>query len=75
MKFWVVSNPLPQVNTPKYQMYAVSPNPNYPCYKYCKDLIGIRVSNGHNYVAIIDILDCNWGEFEYRVQNYPPNWA
>ena len=58
MKFWVVSNPLPQVNSAKYQMYAVNPNPNV-----------------HNYKAIIAILDHNWGQFEYRVQNYPPNWA
>ena len=34
MKFWVVSNPLPQVNSTKYQMYAVNPNPSYPCFKY-----------------------------------------
>ena len=27
MKFLVVSNPLPQVNSAKYQMYAVNPNP------------------------------------------------
>ena len=42
---------------------------------YTKGFIGIRVSNVHNYKAIIDILDCNWSEFEYRVQNYAPNWA
>ena len=55
MKFWVVSNPLPQVNSPNYQMYAVNPNPNYPCHKYCRGFTGIRVSDVHNYKAIIDI--------------------
>ena len=73
MKFWVISNPLPQVN--KFDMYAVNPNPTYPCFKYTKGFIGIRVANVHNYKAIIDLSNCNWGELEYRVQNYPPNLA
>ena len=75
MKFWVISNPLPQINSPKCEMYVVNSNPNYPCFKYCNGFVGIRVSNVYNYKAIIEILDHNWGEFEYRIQNYPATWA
>ena len=74
MKFWNISNPLPAVEG-KYNVYAVNPNPNYPTLKYSKGFIGIRVANIHNYRAIIDILDRNWMIFEYRVQDYPPNWG
>ena len=75
MKFWVVSNPLPQVNAPECRMYEVNPNPSYKCLKYIKGFVGVRVSNVANYKEIIEILNRNWGEFEHRVQNYPPNWA
>ena len=68
MKFWVVSNPLPQVNAPKCRMYEVNPNPSYKCFKYTKGFVGIRVSNVVNCKEIIEILNRNWGEFEYRVQ-------
>ena len=36
MKFWVIN------------MYAENPNPSYPCFKYAKGFIVIRVSNVHN---------------------------
>ena len=61
MKFWVVSNPLPQVKRPEYRMHEVNPNPSYKCYKYTKGFIGTRVSNVHHYKEIIDTLNCNWG--------------
>ena len=53
-------------------MYAVNPNPSYPCFKYTKGFIRIRVGNVHNYKAIIDILNRNWMKFDYSVKNYPP---
>ena len=74
MKYWVVSNPLPAVGG-LYSMYNPDPNPNYPKLKYAKGFIGIRVSNVHNYKHIIDILERNRMEFQYRVQDYPPNWG
>ena len=74
MKYWVVSNPLPAVGG-LYSMYNVDPNPSYPKLKYAKGFIGIRVSNVHNYKQMIDILERNWMEFQYEVQDYPPNWG
>ena len=74
MKYWVISNPLPAVGG-VYSMYREDPNPNYPKLKYAKGFIGIRVSNVHNNKQIIDILERNWMEFQYRVQDYPPNWV
>ena len=76
MKFWVISNPLPAVGgLYSMYMYALNPNPIYPTLKYTNGFIGIRVVNIHNYRAIIEILECNWMELEYGVQDYPPNWA
>ena len=68
IKYWVVNNWLPAVGR-LYNMYNVDPNPSYPKLKYAKGFIGIRISNVHNYKQIIDILDRNWMEFEYKVQD------
>ena len=70
MKYWVISNPLPTVGGCTYKE---DPNPNYPKLKYAKGFIGIMVCNVHNNKQIIDILERNWMEFQYRVQDYPPN--
>ena len=75
MKFWVISNPLPKTNAPKNRMYEHNENPKYECYKYTKGFIGVRLTNVANYRENIKILDRNWADFEYRVQNYPPNWG
>ena len=75
MKYWVISNPLPAVGGGVYSMYKEDPNPNYAKLKYAKGFIGIRVCNAYNYKQIIDILERNWMEFQYRFQDYPPNWG
>ena len=73
MKFWAVSNPLPRTNVPENRMYEANQNPKYECYKYTKGFIGVRVANVANNREIIKILDRNWVDLEYRVQNYLPN--
>ena len=75
MKFWVVSNPLPRTNAPENRMYEANQNPKYECYKYTKGFIGVIVTNVANNREIIKILDRNWADLEYRVQNYLPNWG
>ena len=73
MKFFNISNPLPAIGG-VYSMYDENDSPKYPCLKYTKCFKGVRVQNVANYKCIIEILDRNWMELEYRVQDYEPQW-
>ena len=71
MKFFNISNPLPAIGG-IYSMYEEIDCPNYPenTRKASQEL----VQNVDNYKCIIEILDRNWMELEYRVQDYEPQW-
>ena len=73
MKYWNNSNPLPAIDR-VHRMYEENDSPNYQCLPYTKGFIGIRVQNVANYKSMIEILDRNWMEVEYRVQDYECRW-
>ena len=73
MKYFNLSNPLPAIDR-VHNMYEENDCPNHDSLKYTKGFIGVRVQNVANYKCIMEILDRNWMELEYRVQDYKPLW-
>ena len=73
MKYFNITNPLPAIGG-VYNRTEENDFPDYPCLPYTKGFIGIRVQIVANYKSIIEILDRNWMEFKYRIQDYGPQW-